>query len=323
MPASAAADLRRRFPCSALVPGAAHGEDAGMVGIVIVSHSARIADGVVELARQMAGPGGAIVAAGGLDAPDDPTGTDPTRILAALEVAGDGDGVVVLMDLGSAVQSAEQARAMLDPATAERVVLCEAPLVEGAVAAAVAASIGGSLRDVVAEARNALASKAAQLDVGSSGGGAVATTADAAGWSEATIVVTNPMGLHARPAARFVQTAAVFDAEILADNLSTGAGPARARSLTDIATLGASQGHQVRVRARGTQAQQALAALTELATRGFDEVHGPASAPASVTRPFVHDVSSSNAGAIRGLAASPGVAVGQARRLRRGPPKPR
>ena len=183
-----------------------------MVGIVIVSHSARIADGVVELARQMAGPGGAIVAAGGLDAPGDPTGTDPTRILAALQVAGDGDGVVVLMDLGSAVQSAEQARAMLDPATAERVVLCEAPLVEGAVAAAVAASIGGSLRDVVAEARNALASKAAQLGGGSSGGGAAATMADTAGWSEATIVVTNPMGLHARPAARFVQIAAVFDA---------------------------------------------------------------------------------------------------------------
>lgn len=294
-----------------------------MVGIVIVSHSRGIAEGVVALARLMAGPDVAIHAAGGLDAQGDAVGADPIRIMAAIAAAGDGEGVLVLMDLGSAVDAAEHARALLDPVIAAQVVLCEAPLVEGAVAAAVAASIGGSLADVTAEARNGLAAKVAQLGGGASGDGAIATTLTRAAWSETTIVITNPMGLHARPAARFVQTAATFDAEILADNLSTGAGPARARSLTDVATLGASQGHQLRVRARGTQAPQALAALTALAGRGFDEAHGPVAAPASVTRPPVHDVSFSDGGAIHGLAASPGVAVGQARRIRRGPPKPR
>jgi len=111
-----------------------------MVGIVIVSHSARLADGVVELAREMAGPDVAIVAAGGLDLPDRPLGTDAALIERAIDEAWADDGVLVLMDLGSAVMSAEMAAEMLPDERRSRVLLCEAPLVEGAVAAAVAAA---------------------------------------------------------------------------------------------------------------------------------------------------------------------------------------
>src|SRR5271154_7402478 len=116
-----------------------------MVGIVIVSHSARLADGVVELAREMAGPDVAMVAAGGLDLPDRPLGTDAVLIERAIDEAWADDGVLVLMDLGSAVMSAEMAAEMLPDDRRSRVLLCEAPLVEGAVAAAVAARLGEPL----------------------------------------------------------------------------------------------------------------------------------------------------------------------------------
>ncbi len=80
-----------------------------MVGLVIVSHSAKLAEGVKELADQMTQGAVAIAAAGGIDDPDNPIGTDPMRVMAAIESVDSGDGVVVLMDLGSALLSAEMA----------------------------------------------------------------------------------------------------------------------------------------------------------------------------------------------------------------------
>ena len=80
-----------------------------MVGLVVVSHSARLAEGVVELAAQMAGPEVRIGAAGGLDEPGGALGTDASRVLRAIDDVWSEDGVLVLMDLGSAVLSAELA----------------------------------------------------------------------------------------------------------------------------------------------------------------------------------------------------------------------
>ncbi|MGZ4115638.1 MAG: PTS-dependent dihydroxyacetone kinase phosphotransferase subunit DhaM, partial [Actinomycetota bacterium] len=73
-----------------------------MVGLVLVSHSATLAEGAAELARQMGGEDVAIEPAGGLDLPDRPIGTDAVLVLAAIERAWSDDGVLVLMDLGSA-----------------------------------------------------------------------------------------------------------------------------------------------------------------------------------------------------------------------------
>ena len=131
-------------------------------------------------------------------------------------------------------------------------------------------------------------------------------------WLECRLLITTPAGLHARPAARFVQTAGAFDAEVLVVNGVTGAGPASARSLTEVQMLGAVQGHEVLVRARGPQAQAALDALRGLAARDFDELAVPIPQPRYVTPEPAHEP-----GVMRGLPASPGVAVGQARRLRR------
>lgn len=107
------------------------------VGIVVVSHSSKIAEGAVELATQMASDVG-LVAAGGTD--DGRIGTSFEKVLAAVEQSlaeAAGDGVVVLTDLGSAVMTAESVKEFASEPDA--VHLADAPLVEGLVAAAVAA----------------------------------------------------------------------------------------------------------------------------------------------------------------------------------------
>ena len=124
----------------------------GYVGLVIVSHSAAIADGLAELVAQVAGPDVAIVTAGG--GPGGTLGTDGGRVLEALRTV-DGGGAVVLADLGSSLLSVKAALAELSPDDAARIVLADAPLVEGAIAAGVTASTGASLSEVAAAAEEA------------------------------------------------------------------------------------------------------------------------------------------------------------------------
>lgn len=123
------------------------------VGLVIVSHSKQLAEGVVELASQMAGNTVSIIASGG--ASDGSLGTDASAISQAILAAESGDGVLVLMDIGSAVMSAETALELLSTEDKPRVMLSDAPLVEGAVVAAVEASIGSGLDQVAARALEA------------------------------------------------------------------------------------------------------------------------------------------------------------------------
>jgi PTS hybrid protein len=116
------------------------------VGLVIVSHSAKVAEGVVELAGQMAEEV-RVLAAGGTD--DGEIGTSATKIAAAIEAADSGDGALVLVDLGSAVLSARMAiEELVGDEHRERVRISEGPLVEGAVIGAVQASTGSSLEEV-------------------------------------------------------------------------------------------------------------------------------------------------------------------------------
>lgn len=126
-----------------------------MIGIVIVSHSARLAEGVKELAEGMTGGAVKIAAAGG--GPDGGLGTSAESIGAAIQDVYDGGGVLVLMDLGSAVMSAEVAVESLDEDQREHVLLSNAPLVEGAIVAAVETSIGKSLDEVESAAVQAAA----------------------------------------------------------------------------------------------------------------------------------------------------------------------
>jgi multiphosphoryl transfer protein len=280
-----------------------------VVGLVIVSHSAKLAAGVVELAREMGGEDVAIEAAGGMADPPGAIGTDMALVLAAIEAAASDDGVLVLMDLGSAVMSAEMAAEMV---SGTEVLLCEAPLVEGAVAAAARARTGAPLAEVAAEARAAIGMKAAQLGVETAAPAAPATAElDAA--EELRIEVPNKLGLHARPAARFVETASRFDATITVADETTGRGPADARSLSALITLGAHQGHSILVRAAGPEAAQALAALRELAADGFGDENGEAPVTAAPSPPPPQTIST---GTLQGVPASSGIAIAPARQVR-------
>ncbi len=283
-----------------------------MIGIVLVSHSHRIAEGTAELARQMGGEDLRIETAGGLDGPDHAIGTDAMLVQQAIERAWSEDGVLVLMDLGSAVLSTEMALDFLPPERRDRVMLIAAPFVEGAVAAAVTARIGASIDDVATEARGALAAKAAHLGSPEPEPPSPAAPAgdDAGGSATAELLVRTAHGLHARPAAQLVRTAAAFDADVRVSNASSGRGPVSARSLNAVATLGVGRGDRIVVSATGVRARDAIEALRALAERDFDEETDEEPAPSAAT------VAPAADGAMTGLPASPGVAVGPARRFR-------
>jgi dihydroxyacetone kinase, phosphotransfer subunit len=117
------------------------------VGIVIVSHSARLAEGVVELASQMAPDDVTIIAAGGAE--DNSIGTSIDKVSQALKKANGPEGALILLDLGSAVMVTEMAIESLPPDEQQRVVISQAPLVEGAVLAAVEAASGSTLQEVI------------------------------------------------------------------------------------------------------------------------------------------------------------------------------
>jgi phosphoenolpyruvate---glycerone phosphotransferase subunit DhaM len=121
-----------------------------MVGLVLVSHSALLAEGLAELLRSLAGDEVSIVAAGG--GPDGDLGTDGDRIANALGAADSGEGCVVLVDIGSAILSVT---AVLAEEPGVNATLVDAPLVEGGVAAAVLASTGASLDEVAQAAEGA------------------------------------------------------------------------------------------------------------------------------------------------------------------------
>lgn len=136
-----------------------------MVNLVLVSHSAKLGEGLADILKQMSGEGCKIAVAAGIDDEQNPIGTDAVKIMTAIESVYSPDGVVVFVDLGSAILSTETAIELLDPEMAQHVVLSYAPLVEGAFAAAVAASGGDDLQTVLAEANSAAALK---LEMGNS-----------------------------------------------------------------------------------------------------------------------------------------------------------
>lgn len=124
-----------------------------MVGVVIVSHSQKVAEGIREMALQMANPNQQIIAAGGMD--DGSIGTDAFKVSEAIILANAGDGVAVLVDLGSAVLSTETAFDFLDDELRAKVKIADAPILEGAISAVVEASLGSSLSAVIATAEGA------------------------------------------------------------------------------------------------------------------------------------------------------------------------
>lgn len=123
-----------------------------MIGLVIVSHSAMIAQGVKEMAEQMTHDHVKIVDAGGTA--DGRLGTDAEKISKAINQAFSGDGVLILYDIGSSMMSSEIAVENLPDDIKDKVLIVHAPIVEGAFIAAVEISIGKSIYDIKSELEN-------------------------------------------------------------------------------------------------------------------------------------------------------------------------
>ncbi len=278
-----------------------------LIGIVIVSHSKQLALGVRELAAQMVQGQVPIAVAAGIEDTENPLGTDPIQVYEAIASVFSDDGVLVLMDLGSALLSAEMAIEFLPEAQQQKVYLCEAPLVEGAIAAVVAAAAGRDIHQVMAEARGALLAKATQLGVVSRplSTATPATTNVESPTREIQLIVSNRLGLHARPAAQFVATAARFESQILVQNLTRNTELVRGDSINQITTLGVRQGHELLITATGSDADQAIAALQALFANNFGEDNVAWNSPPA----FQHKVSPATHGELSGIAASPGVAI--------------
>ncbi|MBN4002384.1 phosphoenolpyruvate--protein phosphotransferase [Nostoc sp. LPT] len=277
------------------------------IAIVIVSHSKQLALGVRELAAQMVQGQVTIAVAAGIEDPENPLGTDPIQVYEAIASVFSDDGVLVLMDLGSALLSAEMAIEFLPEAQQEKVYLCEAPLVEGAIAAVVAAAAGRDIHQVMAEARGALLTKATQLGVVSRPLSVVSpiTTNTESPTPEIRLIVSNRLGLHARPAAQFVATAARFQSQILVRNLTRNTELVRGDSINQVTTLGVRQGHELLITATGSDADEALAALQALFANNFGEDNVALNSPPA----FHHEVRATTHGELSGIAASGGVAI--------------
>lgn len=230
------------------------------MGLVFVSHSAKIAEGLVELAGQMA-PETALVAAGGTD--DGRIGTSFDRVSAAIAEADAGRGVVVLCDLGSAILTAETALDFLDDAVRERVHIVDAPIVEGGVAAAVAAQAGDGLDAVAAAARSA-GGGVPERDEASAGPGPGPASEAGVSGPRRTVRLRNADGLHARPAAELVKLASTFAQPVTVNGTD-------AKSLLAIMAMGLTKGAEVVIASADPEGGPAVEALAELIESGFGE----------------------------------------------------
>ncbi|MDQ7028587.1 MAG: phosphoenolpyruvate--protein phosphotransferase [Ardenticatenia bacterium] len=288
-----------------------------MVSLVIVAHSLRLAEGIKEMADQMVQGKVAIAVAGGIDDPEHPLGTDAERVRQAIESVYSDEGVIIFVDLGSAILSAEVAIDMLPPERRAHVYVSGAPLVEGVLSAAVQAAAGSPVDVVLAEVRTALVAKERQVTGSVAEQPQVSMVAEATGAAAPSVrvKVRNRLGLHARPAARFVTTAARFNATITVQNLTRATPPVNAKSINQVATLGAQQGHELLIVAQGPDAQQALATLAHLVEHELEEA-APEPPPVSSTPPTPEATQEkglpAHANHFKGVPASPGVAVGPA-----------
>jgi multiphosphoryl transfer protein len=279
-----------------------------MVGLVLVSHSRALAMAVQELVTSMSGAKLPIAIAAGTGKERSELGTDATEILEGINAVMGEDGVLVLLDIGSAILSAETALELLEESRRAKVRLCGAPFVEGAIAAGVVAALGSSLDEVSREAVKALRRKTEHLD-GSTEDEREARPESAISedgpFLTTRVVVRNPHGLHARPAAEFIRQAASHNCEILVRNLSNGRGPASAKSMSALASIEILQGHEIELAARGPDAKSALSELTARIEAGLGETLEPSTPQKAETAlPAARSATTSP------VPVSPGIAIG-------------
>ena len=279
------------------------------VGIVLVSHSAKLAEAVVELAKQMTQEPVPIAIAAGMDDPENPFGTDVIKVQQAIESVYSDAGVLVLMDLGSALMSTEMAIEFLSPTQRNHIKISKAPLVEGAISAIIQASLGAKIQQVMAEADAALTVKISLVNVDEIVPNQTIINnkniEQETQYKEIKVTVKNQLGIHARPAAKLVGIANKFQSQITLQNLTKNSYKINAKSINQIITLAVKKGDEVAITATGNDADLALTKIQELIINHFGEPEVIAKKiPRTLTRLDENHK-------LMGIPASPGIAFGK------------
>ena len=264
------------------------------VSIVVVSHSAAVANGVVELARQVARPGVQTIAAGGTGDAESPFGTNAFRIRDAIETVHGPQGTLVLCDLGSSILNAEAAIELLPEDKQSKVLISRAPLVEGTIAAVVQAGLGQDLRRVEREACDSANHRRDDEREPTR-----STLPEPPSESVSMrYALRDPYGLHARAAALVIECLGGFKATAWARNPTRGGIWCNARSISALLALEVRCGQMVEIRAAGEDSADLLRALLTV----LPEADASAGDPTPLNeRPAT----------TKGLACAPGFGVGR------------
>ncbi|MDG3087852.1 dihydroxyacetone kinase phosphoryl donor subunit DhaM [Vibrio hannami] len=282
-----------------------------MVSLVIVSHSKRLAEGVFELASQMSQGKVKMAIAAGIDDPDNPIGTDPIAVMSAIEEVFTPEGVLVLVDMGSAILNTDMALELIDPDMAESVHVCAAPLIEGTMAAAVSAAGGMPMEEVLKETHSAIFAKYETLEQSDAlpvSKGSDELTSEVELDSDHTFswVIENPNGIHARPASAIVSVATKFVSEMW---LIKGDKQVSAKSMNNITLLGVKKEDTITCIARGDDASDAIDAFSELAKNHFGDDIDTETNNVAAVEDKKPEASPENDGSIQGIAVSDGISV--------------
>lgn len=287
-----------------------------MIGLVIVSHSRLLSDGLKQVADAMSRENVPIISAGGMEDNDKTLGTDAIRVLESIQSLTDCDGILIFSDIGSAKLSAETAIDLLEQNIRAKVQICQAPLVEGVLAAAVQSASGASLDDVAREAEQSFTPPSAS-SITASNDQPLSPHSDDALVREYSI--SNPLGLHARPAALFVTTMSRFQSDVRIRNITKKSPYVNAKSINRIITLEIEQSDDVSVSADGKDASEALDAMDELAATGFGEgvPHAAQKSTTALRQPVnIRHVDAENNTRLKGIPIAAGYAVAEAQHHR-------
>src|SRR5215469_6408417 len=247
-----------------------------MVGLVLVSHSRPVAEAVANLVRRAINSDLRLSFSGGVGEDRAELGTDAIEIQEAIGTVFSEDGVLVLMDMGSAILSAETAKEFLSPEQQEKVRLTSAPLVEGGIAAAVQAQLGASIDEVAKAALQSLLPKQDQVQDVSPAAEAVHEGPAPLVSETLDITIQNAHGLHLRPAANLIKTLSKFPGEVFIENRSANRGPVLVRSLVDVTRLQIRQGDSVRFSISVPDPKPVIDAIQALVDSHFGEFAQPA-----------------------------------------------
>lgn len=241
-----------------------------MVGIVLVSHSKALAKATEALMKSTTQGEVPVAIAAGTGEDQNELGTDAMAIFEAIESVYGPDGVLILMDMGSAILSTEMALDFLEEEKKGKIQIAPAPFIEGAVAAGVSAMVGDDLNVVYKESVGALKQKIEHVRDEEE----TSNQSESASFKDGRVMevtISNRHGLHARPVARLIQKASTYQSEIQIRNISKNKGPVSIRSMTGIIALEALQGDRVELAAVGEDAEKALQELTGAIQKGLGD----------------------------------------------------